>query len=127
MSDNSTGKKSLEPQYVSNEEINKKIENWAGDGKTIVVVGAYTHCKDNIKGKEENVSSSGSGESDANSSSAAVVAADEQGKFDLDQVKNGMYISAKPIKNKEKSTNNKKERKDEVEDKGEDKAGQEIE
>ena len=103
MSDNSTGKKSLEPQYVSNEEINKHIEQWAGDGKTIVFVGAYTHCKDNIKEKDENSSSSGSGSSDSASSSAAVVAADEQGKFDLDQVKNGMYISAKPM-SKEKAT-----------------------
>lgn len=117
MSDNSTQNNELRRKDVSDEEVNKDIEKWAGDGKTIVVVGAYTHCKDNIKIKESDVSASGSGEgtSDSTSNSAAVVAADEQGKFNLEQVKNGMYISAKPMENK-KAKDAQKEEKESQED-----------
>lgn len=99
MSDNSAQGKTT---YVPNEEIDRKIDVWAGDGKTIKFVGAYTYCKDNIKTQENDVSASGSGEgsSDSTSNSAAVVATDEQGKFNLEQVKNGMYISTKPMENK---------------------------
>ncbi len=117
MSDNSTGRNELKTKHVSDEQVNKSIEQWAGDGKTIVVVGAYTHCKDNIKTKDSDVSTSGSSDttSGASSNSAAVVAPAEQGKMSLEQVKNGVYISAKPMEKPKGKDTQKEETQEEQE------------
>lgn len=102
MTDNSTGKKEVKQMYVSKEEIDKNIETWAGEGKTIALHGTYTYTKTNIKEQESEGATSASGTTDSSSSSAAKVDPNEQGKFELDQVKDGIYISAKPIKSKAK-------------------------